>query len=139
MGENSIPTGEILPVQNTIFDFRKPRNLGEAIQTTPKDGYDDYWCLTAIPHHIPKHAAKCHIWNSTFPKFFFSNFRFFGSVYHPKTGINMEILTTQPGLLMYTGNYLNKSVIGKYGEVSDRHSSVCFETQGYPNAVHVVR
>ena len=50
----------------------------------------------------------------------------------------MEILTTQPGILMYTGNYLHKAVIGKYDEVLDRHAAVCLETQGYPNAVNTV-
>ncbi|OWA50659.1 Aldose 1-epimerase [Hypsibius exemplaris] len=116
MGANSVPTGEILPVKNTVFDFQTPQNLGAAIRLTSDDGFDNYWCLTTTPHHTPKNAVN---------------------VYHPKTGINMEVLTTQPGVLMYTGNYLHKAVIGKYNNVLDRHSALCFETQGYPNAINV--
>lgn len=117
VNEHIVPTGEIKSVKDTVYDFRKPRRLGDAIPTTPKDGfgYDDYFCLSTVPTTTPKHAAN---------------------VYCPKTGINMEILTTQPGILMYTGNYLHKAVIGKYDEVLDRHAAVCLETQGYPNAVN---
>ncbi|XP_055337565.1 galactose mutarotase-like [Paramacrobiotus metropolitanus] len=115
VNENSIPTGEIVPVQGTIYDFRKGRRLGDAIPTTPDNGYDHYFCLSDVPRTTPAHAA---------------------TISHPKTGISMEILTTQPGVLMYTGNYLHKDVVGKYGEILDRHSAICFETQNYPNAIN---
>ncbi|OWA54099.1 Aldose 1-epimerase [Hypsibius exemplaris] len=115
MGKNLVPTGEIVSVKDTVFDLRKPQILGEAIHSTPDDGYDNYWCLTPSPLHVPTLAVN---------------------LYHPKTGVNMEVLTTQPGVLMYTGNYLNKSVIGKYGEVLDRHSAMCLETLGYLNAIN---
>ena len=59
-------------------------------------------------------------------------------LYSEKTGVHMDVLTTQPGLTVYTANFLNKNIVGKAGEINDRHSAVCLETQGYPNAVNVV-
>ena len=95
--------------------------------------------LLTMFHNMPPsnfqltyHASVCCAVKAFHPAFHYS-------VFHPTTGINMEISTTQPGVLMYTGNYLNDSVIGKYGEVLGRHAAVCFETQGYPNAINVVR
>ncbi|XP_055337722.1 galactose mutarotase-like isoform X2 [Paramacrobiotus metropolitanus] len=112
INDSPIPTGIIVPVEK-FCDFREGRRLGDVIPATPDKGYDNYFCLPDVPRTAPTHAAK---------------------IFHPKTGISMEILTTQPGVLMYTGNYLS----GKCGEILDRHSALCFETQNYPNAINTL-
>ena len=57
-------------------------------------------------------------------------------VYSPKTRIKMEVITTQPGIQFYSGNFLDGNVLGKNGAVYSRRSGFALETQGFPNAVN---
>ncbi|OQV24537.1 Aldose 1-epimerase [Hypsibius exemplaris] len=113
-----IPTGEITPVEGTPYDFRRAGRIGDMIGRLPTEGYDHNWCIASGPGGEPVSAAH---------------------LYCPSSGIGMEVLTTQPGLTVYTGNFLSKSLIGANGEVMDKHSAVCLETQNYPNAPNVER
>ena len=62
--------------------------------------------------------------------------RLVGKAYAPETGIGMEIYTDQPGMQFYTGNFVGDGTKGKAGAVYHKRGGYCFETQGYPDAVH---
>lgn len=111
--ETLIPTGEILPVENTALDFRTPRKIGDRINEfmyPPFNGYDHNFVL----NNQTRTLALC------------------ATVYEPKSGRTLEVYTTQPGLQFYTGNSLN--VKGKKDKVYKPYSGFCLETQHYPDS-----
>ncbi len=113
----SIPTGEILPVEGTPMDFRVKKEIGRDIEMPYEQlvwgrGYDHNWCLNA-----PRSLRKVI------------------DVTGDQTGITMEVLTDQPGVQIYTGNFLDREN-GKEGVVYRYRQGVCFETQNYPDAIH---
>jgi aldose 1-epimerase len=100
-----IPTGELLSVENTPLDFRQPREIGERIAVLPATkGYDH--CFVVNGHD--------------------GELRTCGIVKHPGSGRVMEVLTTQPGVQLYTGNHLGGEFL-QYG-------GFCLETQHYPDS-----
>ena len=107
-----VVTGEVKPVENTPFDFRKAKPIGRDINADDADlknacgGYDHNFCLT------DKHCA---------------------TVYSQKTGIQMDCYTDMPGLQFYSGNFLTGEV-GK--SVYNKYAAFCLETQFYPDAIH---
>nr|GMD63264.1 aldose 1-epimerase-like [Ipomoea batatas] len=116
---NLIPTGQILPINNTAFDFLQPRQVGTQLAKLPKgsggfdinyavDGYDD------VGARKKKTVAE---------------------VYDERTGIGMEIKATAPGVQFYTANHL-QDMKGKGGAVYQSHAALCLETQGFPDAVN---
>lgn len=111
-----IPTGRIVPVAGTPCDFRaaKPigRDFGE-LHNTPQ-GYDFNGVING-PAGTLRRAARVH---------------------DPASGRGLEVLTTEPGIQCYTGNFLDGSVTGKYGRVYARHTGFCLETQQFPDAVN---
>ncbi len=112
----SVPTGEIVPVEGTPMDFRKYKAIGEAIGADYEalilgQGYDHNWVLKG------------------------SGLRLVAGMRSDKTGIVMEVLTDLPGMQFYTGNFL-VSEQGKKGAVYNRRHGACFETQYFPDAVH---
>ena len=115
---NVLPTGEILSVEGTPFDFREPTCVGDRINDTTSEqivngnGYDHNWVL-ATNGDINTLA---------------------GSLYDPNNGILMEMYTDQPGMQFYAGNFLDGSFIGKGGIAYPRRSAFCFETQHYPDS-----
>lgn len=111
-------TGEILPVEGTPLDFTSPRRIGERIDETSfaqianGDGYDHNWVLdTEGDSHFA--AAK---------------------LYCPSTGIALSVYTDEPGVQVYSGNFLDGTVTGKGGVVYNRRSAICLETQHYPDS-----
>ncbi|XP_027162728.1 aldose 1-epimerase-like [Coffea eugenioides] len=112
-----IPTGEILPVKGTPYDFLKPHKIQSQMKGLPSggtpSGYNVNYALDEGKDHKLKLAAIA---------------------YSKKTGIGMMISTSAPGLQFYTANYLN--VTGKGGYVYQSHAAYCFETQGFPDAVN---
>ncbi|XP_013379096.1 aldose 1-epimerase [Lingula anatina] len=111
--ENSIPTGEIASVEGTVFDLRKPVRIGDRINNVPGDkGYDHNFCVGEKRER--KHIAK---------------------VEHRASGRVMDVYTEQPGVQLYTGNYL-AGISGKGGAIYGQHSALCLETQNYPDAVN---
>jgi aldose 1-epimerase len=109
-----IPTGEIKPVQGTPLDFRKPRAIGARLKELPGEGYDDNFVLNTHSERLALAA----------------------NVYEPITGRLMEILTTQPCIQFYSGNYLDGSIIGKKGTRYQKYQGFCLETQHFPDSVH---
>ena len=107
-----LPTGTLLDVAGTPFDFRQEKALGDDIgagdvQLQRAGGYDHNFCLSG------RQAAV---------------------LYSPDTGIEMRVETDLPGMQVYTGNFLTKRN-GKGGSVIDWRGAVCLETQLYPNAL----
>lgn len=115
--EKLIPTGEMRPVEGTPFDFRTPKAIGQDIdadydQLVLGNGYDHNWVLNT-GGDISKLAL---------------------SVYSPATGILLEEYTDQPGVQVYTGNFLTGEVAGKHGVKYPKRASVCIETQLFPDS-----
>ncbi len=118
LDESFAPSGEIRPVEGTAFDFRKPVVIGERIDDevyVPGWGIDNNWCLRK------EQQGDCVL---------------AGYIYEPVSGRKMEVLTTQPGMQIYTGNWIEKQT-GKIGKTYDRQDAVCLETQGFPNSPNV--
>ncbi len=110
--ENILPTGKLLPVANTAFDFRKMHAIGDYISQT-EVGYDHCYVFDK-PDGEMAPAAK---------------------VYDPDSGRVMEVFTTCPTLQFYTGNYL-EGITGKNNKPYKNHGAFCLETQLYPDAAN---
>ncbi len=112
VNEDLIPTGEVKSVENSYFDLRKIKKLRDAItdlQSSGLGGFDVNYVLKTN-QNIP-----CAV------------------LYSEKSGIQMEIYTTQPGLQLYTGQYLT-NILGKYGKLYGPFAGICLEPQNFPNA-----
>jgi aldose 1-epimerase len=112
-----IPTGKLENVQGTPFDFRKPTPIGERIngdneQLKFAHGYDDNWVLN-------RHGSGLSL---------------AARAYDPASGRVLEVLTTQPGIQFYTGNFLDGTIHGKGGKVYGHRSAFCLETQHFPDS-----
>lgn len=111
-------TGEIADVEGTDMDFRTPTKVGERIDNFEYDqlkngnGYDHNWVLNT-DGDINQIAA---------------------TVYDPTTGIELEVYTDEPGLQVYSGNFLDGSITGKNGTVYNKRTAICLETQKYPDS-----
>lgn len=116
----SIPTGEIRSVTNSIMDLRKITVLGDVINKVPGGGYDYNFCL---PEDKDENKVKL-----------------VGNVKHPSSGRTLEVHTNQPGVQLYTGNFLPEQntmgIAGKDGKIYFKHGALCLETQNYPDAVN---
>lgn len=106
-----IPTGEIKPVKGTAMDFLTPHKIGERIDEVP-GGYDHNYVLTRTGKGLELAAQ----------------------VFEPRSGRIMEVLTTEPGLQFYSGNFLDGTITGKAGKVYPLHSGFCLETQHFPDS-----
>lgn len=106
-----IPTGEVAPVAGTSLDFTTPHTLGERIEEVA-GGYDHNYVLNGRKGDLTL-AAR---------------------VFEPASGRVLEIATTQPGIQLYTGNFLDGSIAGKGGRRYYRHSGFCLETQHFPDS-----
>lgn len=117
MDEVSIPTGEIAPVASTPMDFRVPHTIGERInepfqQLIYGAGYDHCYVLNKKEAGELSFAAKC---------------------VDPTSGRSMEVFTTEPGVQLYTGNWLN-GFEGAHGATFPARSAICFEAQHFPDS-----
>ena len=115
--EGLIPTGELRPVAGTPFDFRRPMAIGARIgEADPQlrfgKGYDHNWILNARPGELALDAT----------------------VYEPESGRVLEVLSTQPGLQFYTGNFLDGSITAKDGRVYAFRHGFCMEPQHFPDS-----
>jgi aldose 1-epimerase len=108
-----IPTGEIASVKNTPMDFTKPVKIGARIDKV-KGGYDHNYVLDSGGSKTAVLAAR---------------------VREEKTGRIMEVLTTQPGVQFYTGNFLDGTISGMGGPYKKQYG-FCLETQHFPDSVN---
>ena len=111
--ETSIPLGPLKGVGNTPFDFRTRHTIGERVAQVGI-GYDHNYVLADAPRELT-FAARAQ---------------------DPKSGRYVEILTTEPGVQLYTGNYLDGTLTGKGGAVYRKHAGFCLETQHFPDSVN---
>ncbi len=114
-GPDGLPTGEILPVAGTAFDFRRPRRLLEALaDSSPQlqqfGGYDHNFCLAG--RGLRRAAVLRGL----------------------ESGLALEVWTDQPGMQLFTFNQVPASLLGKDGASYRAHGAVCLETQNYPDA-----
>lgn len=107
-----IPTGELQSVASTAFDFQKPRAIGERIAEVAP-GYDHTYVLQ----------------NSL-------GFRRAAYAWDPNSGRALEVVTSEPGVQFYTGNFLDGSQRGKGGFAYQKHAGFCLETQHFPDSVN---
>jgi aldose 1-epimerase len=115
VNESLIPTGTLMDVTNTPFDFRKPAPIGARINADHEQikfgkGYDHTWVLNG---EGMKQAAIA---------------------YDSTSGIEMVVHTTEPGVQFYTGNFLNGAITGKNNVVYKQRTGFCFETQHFPDS-----
>jgi aldose 1-epimerase len=116
--DDGIPTGKPATVKWTLLDFTTPHAIGEridgdCIQLFNGKGYDHNYILN-------KPVVDKYVYA--------------GSCFSPKTGIKMEIYTTEPGIQLYTGNWMTGSFVGKGGMHYPGRSAVCLETQHFPDS-----
>ena len=113
--DNLIPTGEIRSVTGTPLDFTKPTAVGARIALMAGDpgGYDHNFVLRKQAAGKLELAARVH---------------------EPTSGRVMEILTTEPGIQFYSGNFLDGSLTGKSGGVYAKRHGFCLETQHFPDS-----
>ena len=115
--KNLIPTGELRPVKGTPFDFTTSTKIGARIEDNYEQlvlghGYDHNFILNRKGDGLEL-AAR---------------------VYEPASGRVLEVLTTQPGIQFYTGNFLDGTVTGKQGHVYKHRDALCLETQHFPDS-----
>ncbi|WP_345227829.1 aldose epimerase family protein [Hymenobacter koreensis] len=108
-----IPTGELRAVAGTPFDFREPTAIGARIAQVP-GGYDHNWVL-------PAPLAPSGLHRAAF-------------VYEPTSGRTLTVLTSQPGIQFYAGNFLDGSLVGKDNVPYTQHYGFCLETQHFPDS-----
>jgi aldose 1-epimerase len=111
-----IPTGELKSVEQTPFDFRKPTAVGARINADDAQlhlghGYDHNWVLDSSG----KLAEAAEL-------------------YDPSSGRVLKVLTDQPGIQFYSGNFLDGSIQGKGGKPDVLHAALCLETQHFPDS-----
>lgn len=111
-----IPTGEIKPVKATPLDFTRPTPIGARIAQLKGEpgGYDHNYVLRGGGKSLAL-AAR---------------------VVEPKTGRIMEMHTTEPGVQLYTGNFLDGTLKGRGGVVYRKHHGLCLEAQHFPDSVN---
>ena len=111
-------TGEIAPVEGTPMDFRQSKRIGEEIgrtdfeQIANGNGYDHNWVL------------DCGVYDEDAA----------AELYCPASGIVLTVYTDEPGIQVYTGNFLDGTVTGKGGKVYNQRAAICLETQHYPDS-----
>jgi aldose 1-epimerase len=112
-----IPLGEQRSVRGTPFDFTSARSIGSEIssdnaQLQLAGGYDHCWVLT-------QQSGACDLG---------------AELYEPMSGRALTVFTTQPGIQVYSGNFLDGSIQGKQGQRYQRYSGLCLETQHFPDS-----
>jgi len=117
--ERLIPTGVLQPVAGTPFDFTKPVAIGARIDATDEQikvghGYDHNFVVRGAPGTL-RPAAR---------------------VVDKKSGRVLEMLTTEPGVQFYTGNFMDGQTLGKSGKPYVRRGAFCLEAQHYPDSPH---
>lgn len=114
--EPDLPSGKITSVEDTPYDFREPKVIGARIEQTDANarGYD----LCYLCNHCDGKLNRV------------------ATLSEQTTGRTMDVLTTEPGVVLYTGNYLDDSLPAKGDAVYAKHAGVCLETGRPPDAVH---
>ncbi|HEX8262352.1 MAG TPA: aldose epimerase family protein [Allosphingosinicella sp.] len=116
--EDSVPTGEFRPVEGTAFDFRRATPIAGRVRDASEDqirfgkGYDHCWVIARAPSSQPRLLAR---------------------VEDPESGRAMEVLSNQPGLQFYSGNFLDATTSGKAGKLYRMGDAIALEPQMVPD------
>lgn len=115
-GDGSLVTGKILNVKQTPFDFTTPKTIGKDIEKVQQytNGYDVTFALRNQTGKLAL-AAKA---------------------FEPLSGRTLEVYTTEPGVVFYSGNWLNEKVKGRNGVPYTKNGAFCLETMHYPNSIN---
>jgi aldose 1-epimerase len=119
--ETLIPTGEFRPVQGTVFDFRKPTPIGDRVRDASDQqivygrGYDHNWVVAREASREPRLLAR---------------------VEDPKSGRIMKILSNQPGIQFYSGNFLDGTTFGKARQIYREGDAIVLEPQMFPDTLN---
>ena len=114
-----VPTGQLQPVEGTVFDFRTPRIVAQGIrdgrdqQIRYGQGYDHNFALDKGLTATPQLAARLE---------------------DPASGRVLEVLSTEPGVQFYTGNFLDGTFVGKGGHLYRMGDGIALEPQKFPDA-----
>jgi aldose 1-epimerase len=116
-GDPTVPTGQVAAVRGTPFDFSSGKRIGQDLAAAGGDpiGYDHNYVIDGRPDEL-RPVARLE---------------------DPVSGRVLSIEANQPGLQVYSGNYLDGSITGKRGKPYAQYAGVCLETQGFPNAINV--
>lgn len=115
---DAIPTGEFAPVEGTPFDFRSPVSIGARVRDGSHEqirigrGYDHNWVVARERSAVPQRVAE---------------------LVHPGSGRALEVLSTEPGVQFYSGNFLDGGAIGKAGQCYRMGDGVALEPQMFPD------
>lgn len=117
VNEHQIPTGQLEKVGGTPFDFTQSKQVGRDINITNQQleygsGYDHCWVFDERRNMQEEIASLCH----------------------KPSGRCMEVFTTEPGVQLYTGNFLENTIPGKGGILYQKRSALCLETQHFPDS-----
>jgi aldose 1-epimerase len=116
--ETLIPTGEVVPVAGTVFDFRTAKPIGRDLRTGSEPqllrgrGYDHNWVVSRSIAKQPREVARVH---------------------DPRSGRVMTLSSAQPGLQFYSGNFLDGTTVGKRGQVYRQGDAFVLEPQLFPD------
>lgn len=117
----AIPTGEFRGVAGTDFDFRTPHVIGERVRDGREEqlrfgrGYDHNWVISRTATAQPRLVAR---------------------VEEPVSGRVMEVLSTQPGIQFYSGNFLDGTIVGKSGKLYRQGDAIVLEPQAFPDTLN---
>lgn len=112
VNEGLIPTGEIVRVEGSAFNFSTAKKIGKDLSKVP-GGYD---------HNFILDAKKTNGLDAV------------ATLYHPQSGRYMEMATTEPAVQFYSGNFLDGSLKGRGGKSMTKHYGLCLEAQHYPDS-----
>ena len=114
----AIPTGEFKPVEGTVFDFRKPTAVGLRVRDASDQqivfgrGYDHNWVISRERSAQPRVVARLE---------------------DPASGRVMEMVSDQPGLQFYSGNFMDGTIVGKAGQLYRQGDAIVLEPQMFPD------
>ena len=111
VNDSLIPTGQLAMVKNTPMDFLKPKKIGKELGRV-KGGYDHNFVIDKKNTELAIAA----------------------SAYDPRSGRQMEVWTTQPGIQFYSGNFLDGNLTNRDGKRIPQHGAMCLETQHFPDS-----
>ena len=125
-----IPTGEVLPVEGTPFDFRTPRVLSEIINDTT---FEQIKNAGGVDHNFCLYTYDMDTFRG-------DDTQVAASLYSAETGIFLEVYTNEPGIQVYSGNFQgigrDADILRKHGVKYPKQVSVCLESQKYPDTPH---
>lgn len=122
--ETYMTTGDTAWVKGTPMDFLEPVEIAKNVNNFDykpiknANGFDHNWCLASYDEEKGKGNDK----------------QVAATLYSPVTGITLEVFTNEPGIQVYSGNFLTGSVAGKKGIKYQKHAGICLETQKYPDS-----